>query len=166
MFNDIKCLGKGGIYMAIPEDFTYKNIENFYNRVRSCLSINNALITDEEIDYPENAPTAERRVKARITNWQELEEDKAELFYSCIVYMTCYALCSTAKTRTGMFAQQSTPNLTIKVADFAINNFSCEHYLQLIDDLVSEISGESAINFIGFTISKRGEYLWPKFPST
>ena len=69
------------------------------------------------------------------------------------------------KKRTGMFAQQSTPNLTIKVADFAINNFSCEHYLQLIDDLVSEISGESAINFIGFTISKRGEYLWPKFPS-
>ena len=99
MFNDIKCLGKGGIYMAIPEDFTYKNIENFYNRVRSCLSINNALITDEEIDYPENAPTAERRVKARITNWQELEEDKAELFYSCIVYMTGYALCSTAKKK-------------------------------------------------------------------
>lgn len=152
--------------MAIPEDFTYKDIENFYDRVRSCLSTDITSISDAEIDYPENAPTAERRIKARITNWQELEDDKTELFYSCIVYMTCYALCSIAKTRTGIFAQQSTPNLTIKVADFAINNFSCEHYLQLIDDLVSEISGESAINFIGFTISKRGEYLCPKFPST
>lgn len=149
----------------MPEESTYfyKEIENFYDRVRSCLNVKQSAFSDEEIDFPENAPRAERKMKVRVPDWESLEGEKSELFKSCIVYMTCYALCPLASAR--RVSQQSTPNLTLKYADSVSTENSCDHFLRLVDDLVSEITGEEMKPFFGFEVTTKSGQRFSTFPS-
>lgn len=149
----------------MPEESTYfyKEIENFYDRVRSCLNVKQSAFPDEEIDFSENAPTAERKMKVRVPDWESLVDEKLELFKSCIVYMTCYALCPLASAR--KVSQQSTPNLTLKYADSVSTENSCDHFLRLVDDLVFEITGEEMKQFFGFEVTTKSGQRFSTFPS-
>lgn len=146
------------------EDFTYKDIDNFYNRVMGCMGLSGGNVFQEEVlDYPENAPTAERRVKSLVPNWVELDEEKFKLFQTCIIYMTCYILCPIANSR--KVSQQTTPSLTLKFADSATQPTPCKRYLDLLNDLLAEIAEEEQTSFLGFRVTKssecRGRVIWP-----
>ena len=55
------------------EDWSYKTIDNFYERVRMALgAVSQTTLPDEYIDYPEKAPFAESVVKSRVPLWKEL----------------------------------------------------------------------------------------------
>ena len=137
------------------KDFTYKDIQNFYARVMSCLGMSQSALKPEELDYPENAPTAERRVKSLIPNWAELDNDKFGLFESCIVFMTCFIMCPLANQR--RISQQTTPSLTLKFSDSAVQPTRCDHYLDLLNELASEILEEETDSFFGFRVTKSSD---------
>lgn len=141
------------------EDFTYKDIENFYERVRSALNVGSVMISDEYIDYPENAPMAERKIKKRVPNWVELDDDKFALFQTCIVYMTCYILCPAVSSRRHI--EQTTPSLTLKYADTS-NDKPCERFLALIEDLLDEILDEEQNPFYGFEVTYPSIPCWKR----
>lgn len=130
----------------------YTQIPDFYDRVRLNLSASSINISDEIIDYPENAPMAEMRMKQRVPNWKELEEFKLSLFQTCIVYMTCYQLCYIANSN--KITEQTTPSLTLKYSQNADMQKPCERFLVLIDDLVAEINDEKLNGFFGFKITE------------
>lgn len=149
----------------MPEEtnYFYKSIENFYDRVRSCLNVKQSAFPDEEIDFPENAPTAERKMKLRVSDWEALEGESLELFKTCIVYMTCYALCPLSQAR--KVSQQSTPNLTLKYSDTSSTSMNCDYFLSLVDGLVSEITGEKMKPFFGFEVTTKSGQRFSTFPS-
>lgn len=144
----------------IPESpYYYKNIDNFYERVRSALNTNGISITDELIDYPENAPMAEMRLKSRVPTWDSLEGEKQFLFDSAMVYMTCYMLCSVAYSKA--VTQQTTPSLTLKYSAKE-NQKPCERFIALVDDLVAEINETEITNFLGFKVTSGSRRCCPK----
>lgn len=130
--------------------YFYQNIPNFYNRVRSALNVGTA-ISDEEIDYFENAPMAERKIKQRVPDYENLTADKLPLFETCIIYMTCYALCPIVSSR--RIARQKDPSLEIEFASGANNEKPCERFLALVDDLISQINEEEIETFFGFKVT-------------
>ena len=67
------------------EHFCYREIANFYDRVRALLGSTESTLPDETIDYPENAPFAEQIIKRKVPKWEELDEDKRLLFETAIV---------------------------------------------------------------------------------
>lgn len=70
------------------EHFCYREIANFYDRVRALTGSTTSTLPDETIDYPENAPFAEQIIKRKVPKWEELDEDKRLLFETAIVYQT------------------------------------------------------------------------------
>lgn len=144
----------------IPESlYYYKNIDSFYERVRSALNTNGVNITDELIDYPENAPMAEMRLKSRVPNWEGLEGEKQFLFDSAMVYMTCYVLCPVAYSKA--VTEQTTPSLTLKYSAKE-NQKPCERFIALVDDLIAEINEEEITNFLGFKVTAGSRRCCPK----
>lgn len=145
---------------AEPEvKYYYQTIDNFYDRVRSSLNSTGVKITDDLIDYPENAPMAERKLKSRVPTWEELEGDKKFLFDSAMVYMTCYMLCSVAYSNA--VTEQTTPSLTLK---YSANEGQrpCERFISLVDDLVAEINEETITNFLGFKVTEGSRQCCPR----
>ena len=141
-------------------DFLYQSIPDFYTRVRASL---NAAIDDSTIDFFENAPLAEIKIKQRVPNWEELDETNTLLFQTCIIYMTCYALCPIASST--RVARQKDPSLEIEFATSDQQN-PCDRFLALIDDLIAQITGEEPQNLFGFKVTSGSGYpcakpCWP-----
>ena len=131
----------------------YRDILNFYQRVASCMGVGS--VDMEMIDYPENAPTAERRVKQIITDWMTINEDKFALFESCVIFMTCYLICPVLRM-SGRVQQQTTPSLSLKYFE-GTDMVPCDHYLELMNDLASEIEEEEVKSFLGFRVTKSSD---------
>ena len=144
------------------DNFHYISIDNFYERVTSLLNVGASGISQPEIDYPENAPAAERRMKMMIPNWKELDNEKFALFESCIVYMTCWILCPLANTRRAI--KQTTPSLTLQFSSSS-DERPCDRFFDLINDLFDEITGEIQEPFHGFRVTKSSDckrrVIWP-----
>lgn len=133
--------------------YMYKSIPEFYNRVRSSLNVGNS-ISDEEIDFFENAPIAEMKVKQRIVDFENIPPDKMQLVETCIVYMTCYGLCPKANSQRRK--RQKDPSLEIEFATINSNEKPCERFLDLVNDLLAEINGDTEgaySSFIGFEVT-------------
>lgn len=149
-----------------PEpEFYYQTIPMFYERVRSSLNVGN-MISDSVIDYFENAPLAEMKMKQRVENWEELDENQTLLFQTCIIYMTCYALCPIASTM--RISRQKDPSLEIEFAA-SQQNGTCDKFLAFVDDLVSQITGEETPMTFGFKVTtgsgcKQCKPYWPRSP--
>lgn len=160
---------KPDIPVEPPEtEFYYQNIPHFYDRVRSSLNVGN-MISDEVIDYFENAPLAEMKMKQRVENWEELDENQTLLFQTCIIYMTCYALCPIASTM--RISRQKDPSLEIEFAASQQQGNPCDKFLALVDDLVSQITGEDTPLTFGFKVTngsgcKQCKPCWPYFRSS
>lgn len=152
-----------------PEpEFYYQTIPMFYERVRSSLNVGN-MISDSVIDYFENAPLAELKMKQRVENWEELDETQTLLFQTCIIYMTCYALCPIASTM--RISRQKDPSLEIEFAASQQQGSSCDKFLSFVDDLVSQITGEETPLTFGFKVTtgsgcKQCKPCWPYFRSS
>lgn len=132
------------------EEWYYRTIPNFYDRVRSSLSASGA-ITDAIIDYFENAPMAELTIKQRVPDYEELDKVKKLLFETCIVYQTCYKLCPMASSM--RISRQKDPSLEIEFADSAADGKPCERFLAMIDDLIAQINEEEQTSFLGFKVT-------------
>lgn len=143
--------------MAVTENWEYKDIISFYDRVRMLLNnVSNVSLTDDMIDYYEKAPSAELYVKKRVPNWQELDDTKFKIFESAIVYLTAsynqnYAMSKVAKKR-------QLPTMTIEYTADQINmtpngTFSLK---EIADGLINEINGipdDNLMTVIGFRVT-------------
>lgn len=138
------------------DDWSYKDIENFYDRVRMSLSAaSTSTLPDEYIDYPEKAPFAESIIKARVPLWSELDDNKFAIFESIIVYQTASLFQSLVSSKT--VKKKQIPTITLEYSeniDFGVNGMGLS---DLVDFLVSELNGENAgSNFFGFLVTKGG----------
>lgn len=147
----------------IVTDWIYPTIPDFYNRVRMALNVGSS-ISDTIINYFENAPMAEMKIKKRVPQWQELDTTKRLLFETCIIYMTCYVLCPLASRR--QIAKQKDVSLEIDFVT-STNEKPCARFLDLIDDLIAQINDEEKLPFfLGFEVTKSApefccERNWP-----
>lgn len=148
-------------------DWLYKGINNFYERVRVSLNSSTENISDTVIDFPENAPMAEVVIKSRLPEWKDFNDYQQMLFETCIVYMTCYQLCRVAYAKG--IKSQTTPHLKL---EFYSNTEDkpCERFLALIDDLIAQIKGEEPETFWGLRVTPpsmplcwRDKNLWTAF---
>lgn len=152
----------------VVKTWAYQSILNFYNRVRGALNVGN-LMDDETIDFFENAPMAEIKVKKRVPNYEELDDIKRMLFETCIIYMTCYALCPIASTM--RISRQKDPSLELEFASSGNNENPCDRFLGMVDDLISQINEEEVTSFFGFRVTKGSgcrtvKPCWPYFKSS
>ena len=132
--------------------WTYQTIPHFYDRVRTNLNVG-SLIEDSTIDFFENAPMAEIAVKNRVPNYEELDSVKKLLFETCVVYMTCFNLCPLAQTM--RITRQKDPSLELEFASSSNSEEnSCQRFLWMVDDLVSQIKEEEGKTFFGFRVTK------------
>lgn len=138
------------------ENWTYKDIENFYERVRMALrAVSQTTLPDEYIDYPEKAPFAESVIKSRVPTWSELPDDKFAIFESIVVYQTASLFQSLVASK--YVKKKEIPSITLEYSEnisFDIDDMSLS---DLIDLLVSELNGENVgSSFFGFRVTKGG----------
>lgn len=138
------------------EDWSYKTIDNFYERVRMALgAVSQTTLPDEYIDYPEKAPFAESVVKSRVPLWKELSDEKFAIFESIVVYQTASLFQSLVASK--YVKKKQIPTITLEYSenvDFDISGMSLS---DLVDWLVSELNGDNVgSKFIGFRVTKGG----------
>ena len=133
-----------------PEWESYADIANFYDRVRGALGLSSATyIANASMDFPEKAPLAERKIKARITDWETLSEANFVLFESCIVLQTAIYFREIASKF--MRKSQKTPTMQLEFNEKA--QVAGESFESVIDTLVAEITGVSGTSFAGFRVT-------------
>lgn len=138
------------------EDWTYKSIENFYERVRMSLgAVSQTTLPDEYIDFPEKAPFAESVSKSRVPLWKELSDEKFAIFESIVVYQTASLFQSLVASK--YVKKKQIPTITLEYSEsvnFDINSMSLS---DIVDLLVSELNGDSVgSQFFGFRVTKGG----------
>lgn len=138
------------------ENWSYKDIENFYERVRMALgAVSQTTLPDEYIDYPEKAPFAESIAKSRVPLWDEISDEKFAIFESIVVYQTASLFQSLVASK--YVKKKQIPTITLEYSEsvsFNINNMSLS---DLIDMLVAELNGDSVgSSFFGFRVTKGG----------
>ena len=142
------------------EDWSYKNIQNFYDRVRMALgAVSMVTLPDEYMDYPEKAPFAELVVRSRIKDFDSVPDDKFPLVESAVVYKTAALFQSLVSSKS--VKKKQIPTVTLEYndnVDFTINGLSLSDY---VDFLIAEINGEQiGSRFIGFRVTKGGNTCW------
>lgn len=142
------------------EDWSYKNIQNFYDRVRMALgAVSMVTLPDEYIDFPEKAPFAELVIRNRIKDFDSVPDDKFGLVESAVVYKTASLFQSLVSSKS--VKKKQIPTVTLEYndnVDFTINGLSLSEY---VDFLIAEINGEQAgSRFIGFRVTKGGNTCW------
>ena len=142
------------------EDWSYKNIQNVYDRVRMALgAVSMVTLPDEYMDYPEKAPFAELVVRSRIKDFDSVPDDKFPLVESAVVYKTAALFQSLVSSKS--VKKKQIPTVTLEYndnVDFTINGLSLSDY---VDFLIAEINGEQIVSrFIGFRVTKGGNTCW------
>ena len=138
------------------EHFCYREIANFYDRVRALLGSTESTLPDETIDYPENAPFAEQIIKRKVPNWEELDEDKRLLFETAIVYQTAIRVKPFSGGNNQIKIGQ-TQSLKIEYRENETGNLD-DALQSTLDDLLGELDEEFAdggLSFISFDITNR-----------
>ena len=138
------------------EDWTYKSIENFYERVRMALgAVSQTTLPDDYIDYPEKAPFAESIAKSRVPLWNELSDDKFNIFESIVVYQTASLFQSLVANN--YINKKQIPTITLEYSENLNFNIDGMSLSDLIDLLVSDLNGENiGSSFFGFRVTKGG----------
>lgn len=142
------------------ENWSYKDIENFYDRVRMSLGNTTAVvIPDQIIDYPEKAPFAERTIKMRVPNWETLDEENFKIFESAIIYQTAALFEGIVQSK--RIKKKQIPTITLEYSDessISINGMSLK---DLVDLLVSQLNNDDpGSNVFSFRVTKGGCSSW------
>ena len=138
------------------EHFCYREIANFYDRVRALLGSTESTLPDETIDYPENAPFAEQIIKRKVPKWEELDEDKRLLFETAIVYQTAIRVKPFSGGNNQIKIGQ-TQSLKIEYRENETGNLD-DALQSTLDDLLGELDEELAdggLSLISFDITNR-----------
>ena len=138
------------------EHFCYREIANFYDRVRALLGSTESTLPDETIDYPENAPFAEQIIKRKVPKWEELDEDKRLLFETAIVYQTAIRVKPFSGGNNQIKIGQ-TQSLKIEYRENETGNLD-DALQSTLDDLLGELDEEFArggLSFLSFDITNR-----------
>lgn len=138
------------------EHFCYREIANFYDRVRALLGSTESTLSDETIDYPENAPFAEQIIKRKVSKWEELDEDKKLLFETAIVYQTAIRVKPFSGGNNQIKIGQ-TQSLKIEYRENETGNLD-DALQSTLDDLLGELDEEFAdggLSFLSFDITNR-----------
>ena len=138
------------------EHFCYREIANFYDRVRALLGSTESTLPDETIDYPENAPFAEQIIKRKVPKWEELDEDKRLLFETAIVYQTAIRVKPFSGGNNQIKIGQ-TQSLKIEYRENETGNLD-DALQSTLDDLLGELDEEFAdggLSFLSFDITDR-----------
>lgn len=138
------------------EHFCYREIANFYDRVRALLGSTESILPDETIDYPENAPFAEQIIKRKVPKWEELDEDKRLLFETAIVYQTAIRVKPFSGGNNQIKIGQ-TQSLKIEYRENETGNLD-DALQSTLDDLLGELDEEFAdggLSFLSFDITNR-----------
>lgn len=138
------------------EHFCYREIANFYDRVRALLGNTESTLPDETIDYPENAPFAEQIIKRKVPKWEELDEDKRLLFETAIVYQTAIRVKPFSGGNNQIKIGQ-TQSLKIEYRENETGNLD-DALQSTLDDLLGELDEEFAdggLSFLSFDITNR-----------
>ncbi len=139
--------------MAVQIGWSYKDIPDFYNRVRTVLDgLSVVSLPDKYIDMQEKAPYSELYAKRRVPGWAALGEEDFALFESAIVYKTASMFESLASSN--VVKEKALPTITLKY--FArnavqVNGLSLS---ELADLLLGELSGDDGLDFIGFMVTQ------------
>lgn len=138
------------------EHFCYREIANFYDRVRALLGSTESTLPDETIDYPENAPFAEQIIKRKVPKWEELDEDKRLLFETAIVYQTAIRVKPFSGGNNQIKIGQ-TQSLKIEYRENETGNLD-DALQSTLDDLLGELDEEfpdGGLSFLSFDITNR-----------
>lgn len=138
------------------EHFCYREIANFYDRVRALLGSTESTLPDETIDYPENAPFTEQIIKRKVPKWEELDEDKRLLFETAIVYQTAIRVKPFSGGNNQIKIGQ-TQSLKIEYRENETGNLD-DALQSTLDDLLGELDEEFAdggLSFLSFDITNR-----------
>lgn len=138
------------------EHFCYREIANFYDRVRALLGSTESTLPDETIDYPENAPFAEQIIKRKVPKWEELDEDKRLLFETAIVYQTATRVKPFSGGNNQIKIGQ-TQSLKIEYRENETGNLD-DALQSTLDDLLGELDEEFSdgeLSFLSFDITNR-----------
>lgn len=136
------------------EGWTYKDIVDFYDRVRNVLDdTTSTSLPDNKIDFPEMAPFAESVIKARVPKWSELSDEKFSIFETIIIYQTA-SLCQSI-VLSKYVKKKQIPTITLEYADktgFLVNGMS---FSDAIDLLVEQLNGETVgSGYVGLRVTK------------
>ena len=138
------------------EHFCYREIANFYDRVRTLLGSTESTLPDETIDYPENAPFAEQIIKRKVPKWEELDEDKRLLFESAFVYQTAIRVIPFSFGNNQIKIGQ-TQSVKIEYRENETGNLD-DALQSTLDDLLGELDEEfsdGGLSFLSFDITNR-----------
>lgn len=135
------------------ENWTYHDIENFYERVRLALNaVSEVTLPDRYMDYPEKAPFAEAYIKSRVPNWMMLSLEKFAIFESIIVYQTAVLFQSLVGSKN--IVKKAIPTITLQYSDkidYMIDGMNLSDMVEYLIGKLSEEETES--NFYGFRVT-------------
>ncbi len=138
--------------MADKTEWNYKEIFDFYNRVRTVLDgISATSLPDKYIDMPEKALYSEIYAKKRVPGWATLSEQDFAIFESAIVYKTASmfeSLVSSSAVR-----KKELPTISLEYfarSAVKVNGLSLS---ELADLLLDGITGNE-VEFIGFMVTQ------------
>lgn len=135
------------------ENWTYHDIENFYERVRLALNaVSEVTLPDRYMDYPEKAPFAEAYIKSRVPNWIILSLEKFAIFESIIVYQTAVLFQSLVGSKN--IVKKAIPTITLQYSDnidYLIDGMNLSDMVEYLIGKISEETTES--NFFGFRVT-------------
>lgn len=139
--------------MALLETWGYRDIPDFYGRVRGVLdNISDATLPNKYIDMPEKAPFAEIYAKSKVVNWMELSENDIALFESAIVYKTASLFESLVSSNS--IRKKELPTITLEYFQRGKIQFDGISLSDLADSLLDEIRGYIGTGFIGFEVTQ------------
>lgn len=134
----------------------YKEIEDFYDRVRSLTGFQTDKLPNSTIDHYENAPRAEKQILSLIKDIESFDQEKLPVLETSIIYKTAISLVRTYSTTVGegniKIAQ--TINLKVEYFENAGNNISSD-LEAILNDLLAELLGEDfSPNIVRFEITQ------------
>ena len=140
-----------GDIMPKPDTWdSYKDIPDFYNRVRSVVGANPDALTDTTLDYYEYAPYAEYYIKGRVTNWQELSDDMWHLFESCIIIKSSINVRQSTSTQN--IKMQATPNLKLEFFESATDIYGLP-LDKLLEEMIETLLGDDLYGMRAFVVT-------------
>ncbi len=139
--------------MAVQITWTYKDIDNFYGRVRALLdNISDVSLPDKYIDMQEKAPFAESYAKARVPGWSTLNEDNFALFESAIIYKTASMFESLVNSNA--IKKKELPTIKLEYFSRSQTEIGGMSLSDLADVLIASLSGDDGVDFIGFAVTQ------------
>ena len=123
----------------------YKSISGFYDRVRGLIGLTAETLSDDTMDFFENAPSSERRLLRKVGSLEEIADEKLPILESCVVYQTAIDSYSVAH-RSGGIKVEQTQNLKVEYFASSENENLLDILSTKLADLIDELLDNEVSN--------------------